>query len=97
VGRLIWSPSALDDADAIAVFIARDSVDRAALFIARLFEAADHIADYPDAGRAIPELGDPNRREVFVGPYRLMYRADGDEVWIVAIVHGARDWPNPPR
>lgn len=68
MGRLIWSPSALDDADSIATFIARDSVDRAALFITRLFEAADHIAHAPDAGRVIPELGDSNRREVFVGP-----------------------------
>ena len=97
MGRVIWSPSALEDADDIAAFIARDSVDHAALFVTRLFEAAEQIATHPQSGRVVPELGDSERREVFVGPYRLMYRMDGEDIWIVAVVHGARDWPNPPR
>jgi plasmid stabilization system protein ParE len=95
VGRVIWSPSALEDADLIAQYIARDSADRAALFVSRLFEAADRLAGFPDVGRIIPEMNDASRREVFVGPYRLMYRIEGGDVWIVTIVHGARDWPNP--
>ena len=77
--------------------IARDSTDRAALFITRLFEAADRLANFPEAGRIIPEMNDAARREVFVGPYRLMYRIEERDIWIVAIVHGARDWPNPPQ
>ena len=97
MGRVIWSPSAIDDAESIAMYIARDSVDRAALFVTRLFEAADRISDYPQTGRVIPELGDGNRREMFVGSYRLMYRVEAGDVWIVAVVHGARDWPTPPR
>jgi plasmid stabilization system protein ParE len=39
VGKIVWSPTALKDADSIAEFIARDSVDRAALFVLRLIEA----------------------------------------------------------
>jgi toxin ParE1/3/4 len=97
MGRVIWSLSALEDADAIAAFIARDSVDRAALFITRLFEAVDRIASHPEAGRIVPELSDSNRREILVGPYRLIYRMEDENIWIVAVVHGARDWPNPPR
>lgn len=97
MGRVIWSPSALEDADLIAQYIARDSVDRAALFVGRLFDAAQRILAFPKTGRMIPELSDPERREVFVGPYRLMYRMVNDDVWVVAIVHGARDWPNEPR
>ncbi len=38
MGKVIWSPSALKDAESIAEFIARDSVSRAALFIHRLIE-----------------------------------------------------------
>jgi toxin ParE1/3/4 len=94
MGRVIWSPSALEDAESIASFIARDSADRTALFITRLFEAADRIVSFPQAGRVIPELNDSVRREIFVGPYRLMYLTEGG---IVAVMHGARDWPNPPR
>jgi toxin ParE1/3/4 len=97
VGRVIWAPSALEDVDSIAAFIARDSVDRAALFVTRLFEAAERIASHPEAGRVIPELNSNDRREIYAGPYRLMYKVEGNDVWIVAVVHGARDWPNQPR
>lgn len=41
MGRVIWSPSALDDIEAIAEYIARDSTDQAALFVARLIDRTD--------------------------------------------------------
>lgn len=36
---MIWSSSALDDMDTIADYIARDSVDRVALFVTQLIES----------------------------------------------------------
>ena len=57
MGRVIWAPSALKDVDSIAEFIARDSVDRSALFITRLFEATDRLQKFPLSGRVIPEIG----------------------------------------
>ncbi len=92
MARVIWSPSALDDVEAIAEYIARDSVDQAALFVARLIGRADLLERYPESGRIIPELGDPACREVIYGCYRIMYRLAGDEVWITGVVHGAREW-----
>jgi len=89
---VIWSPSALDDVDAIAEYIARDSADRAALFVTRLFEATNRLPRFPDSGRVIPEIGDPACRETLVAPYRIMYRIAGADVWITGVVHGARDW-----
>ena len=41
MGKVIWAPSAIDEIDAIAKYIARDSVDRAALFVTRIFEMTD--------------------------------------------------------
>ena len=93
MAKVIWSPAALDDLDAIAEYIARDSADRAALFVSRLIEATKPLADFPRPGRIIPEMGDPAWRETIVGSYRIMYRLKGDAVWISAIVHGARQWP----
>ena len=92
MGQVIWSPAALDDVDAIAGYIARDSVDQAALFATRLIEATDRLPEFPMSGRVIPEIGDPSCREIFVGPYRIMYRIEEDDVWITGIVHGARNW-----
>ncbi len=94
MGQVIWSPSALNDVDAIAEYIARDSVDQAALFATRLIEATDRLIDFPQSGRVVPEIANPSCREIFIGPYRIMYRLENDGVWITGIVHGARNW-NP--
>ncbi|MDD4892087.1 MAG: type II toxin-antitoxin system RelE/ParE family toxin [Phycisphaerae bacterium] len=94
MGQVIWSPTAVDDAEGIAEYIARDSVDQASLFMLRLYEATDALADYPLMGRANPKLGDSNSREVFFGAYRIMYQVDPDAVIITRVIHGSRDW-NP--
>ncbi len=92
MGDVVWAPSALDDVDAIAAYIARDSADQAALFVERLLAAADRLAGFPRSGRVIPEINDPSCREIVYGAYRMMYRIEGDDVWITGVVHGARDW-----
>lgn len=63
MGKVVWAPSALDDVDAIAAYIARDSVDQASLFVARLLAAADRLQNFPRSGRVIPEIKDPLCRE----------------------------------
>lgn len=90
--KVSWAPSALDDIDAIAEFISRDSVDRAALFVTRMFEITDRFQEFPLSGRVIPEIGDQYCREIVYGSYRIMYRVEGNDVWITAVVHGARDF-----
>ncbi len=92
MGQVIWSPSALDDIDAIAEYIARDSADRASLFVTRLLDAVERLSSFPDSGRVIPEIGDPSCREIPVATYRIMYRIEGADVWITGVVHGARNW-----
>jgi toxin ParE1/3/4 len=92
MAKVIWSPSALDDIASVADYIAEDSVEMAALFVRRLVEAVDHLQDFPLSGRTIPEIGNPDCREVIYGAYRIMYRLEEGEVWITGVVHGARDW-----
>jgi len=92
MGKVIWAPSALQDVDSIAEYIARDSVDRAALFVVRLIEITDRLQNLPFSGRVIPEIGDESCREIIYGAYRIMYRIDKSAVWITGVVHGARNW-----
>jgi toxin ParE1/3/4 len=82
----------LEYIDLIARFIARDSVDRTALFIDRLIQATDRLQYFPFSGRLIPEINEPTCREIIYGSYRIMYRVKNDEVWITGIVHSARNW-----
>ncbi|RJP24864.1 MAG: type II toxin-antitoxin system RelE/ParE family toxin [Candidatus Omnitrophota bacterium] len=90
--EIIWSPTALSDADSIAEYIARDSVERAFLFVRRLFDAVEHLQDFPCSGRIIPEINDANCREIIYGAYRIMYRIEYEQIWITGIIHGAREW-----
>jgi len=92
MGEVIWSPTALEDIEQIAQFIARDSSDQAAIFVSRLIEATDRLSSTPLSGRIILEIGHPDCREIIYGAYRIMYRLQGEVVWITSVVHGARDW-----
>lgn len=67
MGKIIWAPSALKDIESIAEFIARDSVDQAALFVSRVIELTDQLQDFPQSGRMIPEIKEENCRELIYG------------------------------
>ncbi|MDH3527243.1 MAG: type II toxin-antitoxin system RelE/ParE family toxin [Gammaproteobacteria bacterium] len=88
--RVGWSPEALDDVEAIAEYIARDSSAYAAAVVHRIIEASRKLAAFPEIGRIVPELGDESVRELFVYSYRLIYRIKTDTVLVVAAVHGKR-------
>jgi plasmid stabilization system protein ParE len=59
---LIWSSESLDDIDALAQFIARDSQHHAQRVVEALFELGDEIAAHPLAGRVVPALNDTKYR-----------------------------------
>jgi len=90
MAKVKWSLQALDDLDAICLFIARDAPQVAALFADRAFRATDRLASYPRSGRVVPELEIGHIREIIVGSYRLIYQIQDDEVQILTVHHGAR-------
>ena len=92
MGKIIWAPSALNDIESIAEYIARDSVDQASLFVSRIIEMTDRLEEFPQSGRVIPEMNDERCREIIYGAYRIMYRISKGEIWITGVVHGARNW-----
>lgn len=85
-----WSPEALEDIESIARFIARDSAFYAGAVVSKLLSTARRLPEAPRLGRAVPELGDPDIRERLVYSYRMVYRIFGDEIVIVAVMHGKR-------
>ena len=40
----------------------------------------------------VPELENPNTRELFVQRYRLIYEVQPTEVHVLAFLHGVRDY-----
>ena len=92
MAKVSWTPQALDDIDAICLFISRDAPEFAKIFADRAFRATDRLATFPRSGRILPELNVDDIREIILGNYRLIYRISGneDEVHILTAHHGAR-------
>ena len=87
---LVWSQEALDDIDAIAGYISRDSLYHAQRVVETAFELGDSLIDQPQAGRVVPELSNPNVRERFLYSYRLIYEISDEHIEILALIHGKR-------
>lgn len=100
--RVAWTQAAWDDLEATAGYIAKDSPRYASAFVREVRDAARTLARFADRGRVVPELGQPEFRELLVRSYRLIYTVDADAVFILGFIHGARDFTswrgkNPDR
>jgi plasmid stabilization system protein ParE len=89
---LAWSPEAIEDIEAIATYIERDSPWYAKAIVSKLVETAESIPEYPALGRTVPELGNPAIRERLVHRYRLIYQLEESRAVIAAVIHGRQDF-----
>jgi len=98
VARIRWSTEAAEDLAGIHDHIARDSPRYAAATAGRIVAAVGRLAEFPESGRVVPELGDPAVREVIVGAYRTVYEVRSDGwVEVLTVFHGARRFPDLGR
>ena len=88
--QLEWSNEALEDIEAIATYIEKDSPAYAKSVVSKIFGKAEIIRDFMQLGRIVPELNDSTIREIFVYSYRLIYKIDSNTVLFVAVIHGKR-------
>lgn len=88
--RVIWSIKAVEDVEAIASYIARDSPSYAAAVVQKVLEITSDLKENPTKGRLIPEIEESTIIEQFAYSYRLIYRIEGDTVTIAAFIHGKR-------
>ena len=85
-----WTLQAADDLEAIADFIAADSPHYASLFVMDVLASIERLTNFPNSGKIIPELANPDIREILFGSYRIIYRIKTDLVEILTVYHGAR-------
>jgi addiction module RelE/StbE family toxin len=89
--KVVWTPEAQQDREAIWDYIAVDS-PRAAVKMDELFsKAASRLADHPQLGRTGRI---PGTRELIPHKsYCMVYAIEQETVWLLALVHTARQWP----
>jgi addiction module RelE/StbE family toxin len=95
---LAWSPEAVEDIEGIASYIERDSVQYARAVVSRIVATAESILEFPEIGRIVPEINDPQYRERFVHKYRIIYHLEEERVLVAAVIHGHHNFePHIPR
>jgi len=86
-----WSAKALEDAEAMASFIARNNPAPADRMTDLIFEAAEKLGSGPYLYRSGREAG---TREAVVHPnYILVYAVQADAIRILRLLHARQQYP----
>lgn len=93
--RVVWTEHARRMLDDAVSYIAQDSRPAAERLLIQALEAASSLEIFSERGRIVPELTQPNVRQLLVQRYRLLYEVTPAEVQVLAFVHGARDLTGP--
>lgn len=88
--RIVWTQAAIEDLRSIRDYIADSSEDYAAATIDRIIDTVEPLTDFPLIGAHISEFRRHALRQMLSKPYRVIYQVRGTSVFIVGVVHGAR-------
>ena len=87
--KVYWTEAAEAHLDAIYAYIAQDSETYALRTVDRITRRSQQIGEFPLSGRKVPEYELDQIREVFSGPYRIIYHVTADQIDVIAVIHGA--------
>ena len=91
---VIWATPAAEDLQDIVDYLIEESASAAEKFLDRIEQTVGKLAKHGKTGRVVPELSKHNitrYREVVVSPWRVFYRTDGKQVYILAVIDGRRN------
>ena len=85
-----WTARARADLKAIHDYIAKDSPLNAKRVVREMRRKADVLAETPLLGRVVPELDDPEVREIPAYSWRILYHVRERSVFVLTVVHKRR-------
>ncbi len=85
---LRWTEHAVTQLESIVDYISTTSPVYAEGVVLRIEQRLQAARRYPGIGKPVPEMHDPNIRELVSPPYRVFYRPRSDCIEVLAIVHG---------
>jgi plasmid stabilization system protein ParE len=86
-----WAGRAKSDLRLVVEYIRRNSPESARAFLTQVFQTTRSLSTFSERGRVVPDLNDPEVREVLVGRYRVFYEVHPDAVWIMRVLHTSQD------
>ena len=89
--KILWTREALRQLTEIEDFIAKDNAERAANFVDEIVDYAESVlSSEPRIGRMVPEIANPDIRELIFKKYRIVYRVNKNNVEILTVFEGHR-------
>lgn len=95
---IIWNPQAQENLDSIKSYYLDIGVDEVTIdnFLHGIFDATEKLANHPNSGRVVPEINDPNFREIiWNNTWRIIYmppKGVNDNVEIMNVLHTAQNF-----
>lgn len=90
--RVIWTEQARDALNEALEYIAQDSPSGAREFLTDCLDAAASLAELSQRGQVVEEANRPEIRQLLVQRYRLLYEVQDAKIFILALLHGSRDF-----
>ena len=89
--KILWTREALQQLTEIEDFIAKDNAERAAKFVDEIVAHAESVLPgEPRIGRTVPEISNPDIRELIFRKYRIVYRINKNNLEILTAFEGHR-------
>ncbi|HEY9853990.1 MAG TPA: type II toxin-antitoxin system RelE/ParE family toxin [Leptolyngbyaceae cyanobacterium] len=71
--RVILSPKAVGDLEAIVRYIALSNPEAARKVGQNLLDKTKELSQFPFRGQIVPEFNSPNLQQVILKPYRIVF------------------------
>jgi len=95
--KVTWAPSSIKDINAIAAYIAKDSISAAKNMVVLFFEKVKILDQFSEYGKPVPETKNPQLREILAGHYRIIYEVYSlSQINILTVHHQSRLLKNNP-
>jgi addiction module RelE/StbE family toxin len=88
---VLWTPQAKQERSEIFDYIAADNPHAAARMDELFSKASAMLEEHPKLGRTGQISG--TRELLPHKSYRLVYEISGETVWVLTLIHTARQWP----
>ncbi|GAB7024766.1 type II toxin-antitoxin system RelE/ParE family toxin [Geotalea toluenoxydans] len=88
---ITFAASAINDLEEIREWYAEQQIpDVGARLLREVVSHLERLADFPEAGRIVPEFGVAHLREIIYPPFRIVYRLGENRVRVVRVWRSER-------
>lgn len=90
--QIVWTAKSSEDIEAIVRYIARDNPKATSELGQGIYERVQVLIQFPESGRIVPEIDNPDWREWIYRKYRIVYHVNrrAEAVEIARVWHAAR-------